>query len=204
MSLSKSLPKATDEQAIILHKKYAAAQIGKLDDHQLATAAKILVIKIHMITGWVVPDDERRAILNDQFAKKLAEDYDMLNTEEIEYAFRKSGTTIQDWGKEMNLNLLDQVLLPYLNIRLQASATEEQIKRRPPEQKIYSDEEILNERRGQLEAAYQCMRSGRIPVMFDYFAELLVADGFIADPKDQADFFVTCLNENREELYVRE
>lgn len=171
---------------------------------KLTTAAEILLLKIHVITGWVVPASKLLSILSDQFAKKLAEDYGMLNTEEIEYAFRKSGTTIQDWGKEMNLNLLDQVLLPYLNLRLAASATEEQIKRKPTTQRIFSDEEILNERRGDLEAAYQCMRNGRLPVMFDYFNDILIMDGFITEAAEQADFFVKALNENREALYVKE
>ncbi len=196
-------PPETDDELMIIHKKYAAPQLGKLSENELRIAAKVLVLKIHVITGWVVPDNEMRGILTDQFSKKLLEDYSMLNSEEVEFAFRKSGTVIKDWGKQMNLNLLDQVLLPYLGERVLASASEEK-RKNPPAQRIYSDEEILNERRRELELAYQAMRDGKFPLIHVYFSEVLCADGFIEKSEDINDFFVYCLNNQVERLYQRE
>lgn len=95
--------------------------------------AKALLIKIHVITGWVIPESaEFLNILIDQFQKKLVEDYPELNPDEIEYAFRSKGTVVEDWGKAMNLNLLDKVLIPYRNERFLLSRMEEQVKPPPP------------------------------------------------------------------------
>lgn len=170
---------------------------------ELSAWPKALLLKIHVITGWVIPSTDLLNILVDQFGKKLQEDYSDLNTDEIEYAFRKSGTTIQDWGKGMNLNLLDQVLIPYMDKRLQASAAEEKIKAKP-EQKIFSEDEINNMRRAELEQAYQAMRNGKIPIIYDYYRELLVADGFIQDPAEMTEFFVKCLGNDVKQLYTNE
>jgi hypothetical protein len=187
----------------IIKKKYAAKQISAMNEQELSLWPKSLILKIHVITGWVVPATELFNILTDQFKKKLVEDYGNMNTEEIEYAFRKSGTVIKDWGKEMNLNLIDQVLIPYLSERIEASRNEERMKN-PPIQKILTDEDLLNISRRDIEIAYQQMRNGRVPVMLDSFAETMIIDGFI-DNKDQRDLFFTyCLGQGRENIYVQE
>ncbi|MEP7111364.1 MAG: hypothetical protein ABI760_25435 [Ferruginibacter sp.] len=161
-----------------------------------------LLLKIHVITGWVIPASKLINILVDQFEKKLVEDYGMLNTEEIEYAFRKGGTMIKDWGKEMNLNLIDQVLSPYVDNRLQASANEEIRKSRPTVQKIYSDEEILNQRRGDIEQAFQAIKKGYYPIHHCYFEEVLSRDGLLKEGETIADFFVRKLNSNAGNIYI--
>lgn len=143
-------------------------------------------------------------ILVDQFEKKLIEDYNMLNTEEIEYAFRKGGTMIKDWGKEMNLNLIDQVLSPYVDNRLQASANEEKRKSKPPAQKIYSDAEILNQRRCDIEQAFQAMKRGYRPTLHSYFEEVLAGDQLLKEGETIADFFVRKLNSNAANIYLAE
>lgn len=192
-----------DDEKRMLAKKYAGKQICHMDEKEISLWPKALLLKIHIITGWVIPGTELLNILVDQFQKKLVEDYGNLNTEEIEYAFRRSGTTIKDWGKEMNLNLIDQVLIPYLNERMQVSAKEEKLKH-PPEQVIYTDEEIHNQRRGHLEMCYQVLRRGKMPIIFPYYAEVLVQDGFIEKPEDMDQFFSDCLGKGIENLYVKE
>ena len=192
-----------DDEQWMLQKKYAAKQIGLMDEKEMSLWPKALLLKIHVITGWVIPATELLNILVDQFQKKLLEDYWNLNTEEIEYAFRRSGTTIKDWGKEMNLNLIDQVLIPYLQERIEASQNEEK-RKRPPEQKIYTDAEIRNQRRGHLETAYQVMRIGRMPLIFPYYADVLIQDGFIEKSEDMDQFFSDCLEKGIENLYIKE
>jgi hypothetical protein len=89
--------------------------------------AKAILVKIHVITGWVIPEDEGYMnILMDQFEKKLSESYSNVNADEIEYAFRTFGTTVKDWGKSMNLSLIDEVMIPYLEQRATVSKIEEQ------------------------------------------------------------------------------
>ena len=143
-------------------------------------------------------------ILVDQFEKKLYEDYPMLNTEEIEYALRSGGTLVKDWGKEMNLNLIDKVLSPYVSNRLLASANEQQKKYKPPIQKIYTDEEILNQRRFHIEQAFQAMRKGYYPILHSYFVEVLSSDEFLKENETLADFFVRKLNSDTVNIYIAE
>lgn len=106
--------------------------------------SKALLLKIHVITGWTVPADDLLVVLVDQFKKKLLEDYPNLNPDEIEYAFRSKGTTVEDWGKTMNLNLLDKILKPYLHERFLISQDEEKLKRplELPQSEVSDDEFI--------------------------------------------------------------
>jgi hypothetical protein len=206
---------STDEEEEIIKHKYAAPQIRRIAEN-IQDWSMILLLKIHVITGWVIPENPLKNILIDQFEKKLLEDYEMLNVREIEYAFRKTGTLIKDWGKEMNLNLIDQVLAPYVDVRLTASANEERRKFSAPPQKLLSDEEIVDERRGQIEQAYQAMRKGYYPLLHDYFLEVLKADGLLKEHEEiegalrtvkyelLAEFFVRMLNGQALNIYVKE
>lgn len=87
--------------------------------------AKALLLKINVITGWIVLDDTIE-ILVDQFHKKLTESYKNCNPDEIEYAFRNYGTVVKDWGKQMNLSLIDEVMISYLSRRAELSRLEEE------------------------------------------------------------------------------
>lgn len=85
-----------------------------------------LMLKINAITGWTIPSGVVLTVFTDQLKKKMAESYSTVNGEEVEYAFRNYGTEVKDWGKQMNLSLLDQVLIPYLKKRASLSEIEEQ------------------------------------------------------------------------------
>jgi hypothetical protein len=170
---------------------------------ETGTWAKALLLKIHVITGWVIPGNELLNILVDQFEKKLKEDYGHFNVEEIEYAFRKHGTAVKDWGKQMNLSLIDEVLIPYLHIRHEASENERKRNFRAPEQRIFTDEEIQNERREHIELAFQAMKAGKMPIIHVYFAEVLEADGHLKENEKVADFFVRVLGQNLPNIYVK-
>lgn len=97
-----------------------------MGQQNLFAYAKATLLKIHVITGWTIPKDDLLIILIDQFIKKLIEGYPNVNPEEIEYAFRNYGTTVKDWGKSMNLSLIDEVMIPYLEQRFELSRVEEQ------------------------------------------------------------------------------
>lgn len=84
-----------------------------------------LLLKIHVITGWAIPEGEFQDILIDQLEKKLLESYPLVNPDEVEYAFRNN-TSVKDWGKAMNLSLIDEVMIPYLEKRRELSSLEEQ------------------------------------------------------------------------------
>lgn len=95
---------------------------------ELTVWSKAAILKIHVITGWMVPANELLNVLIDQFQKKMIEGYPTINPDELEYAFRTYGTTVKDWGKQMNLSLVDEVLIPYMAARQTVSQIEEQAK----------------------------------------------------------------------------
>lgn len=112
----------------MLQVKYASKKIGNMAPDELNKWAHVLLLKINVITGWIISEnDTLQNILSDQFRKTLVEKYSELNPDEIEFAFRNNGTGIEDWGKEMNLNLIDKVLVGYLHDRYKLSSAEEQI-----------------------------------------------------------------------------
>jgi hypothetical protein len=194
----------TDEQSRIIEVKYKGPQICTMQSGEVHIWSQALLLKIHIITGWIIPDEQvKMDILIEQFEKHLTESYGMLNIEEIEYAFRSFGTTIEDWGKQMNLNLTDKVLLPYLQKRLDASEVERKNKSQPMQQRIYTDEEILNERRCEIELSYQAMRNGYYPLIHVYFGQILKEDNFIKEENEISEFFSYCLNNNIERIYEK-
>lgn len=117
---------------------------GKMTPDEVAGYSRATMIKIALITGWSLPEGKHQDILLDQFAKKMLESYPKVNPEEVEYAFRTEGTTVKDWGKQMNLSLIDEVMIPYSEKRFEISGIEEQLKLKtlppPPITEDISDE----------------------------------------------------------------
>jgi len=202
LQISKKLLECDEDKLIEL--KYSAPKIGSLSKNDVFVQSKALLLKIHVITGWTLPTGEILNILIDQFQKKLVEDYPSLNVEEVEYAFRHSGTSVEDFGKEFNLNLIDKVLWPYEVRRREASRHEEQMKP-PPQKKTYDPEEVLNQYRYDIETAFQAIRKGYKPIIHIYFAETLIQDGLMKNGENINDFLVSVVNDpNRKNLYVHD
>ena len=192
----------------MIEAKYAARQICMMTDPELRKDVAECLMRIHVITGWNLPDDvEYVRLLTDEFLKKLKESYDMLNFQEITAAFRRGGIGKKDWGKNMNLDLVCEVLTEYCNQRARVSFEEERLAGvENLQQRVYTDEQITNERRGHIEAAYQCMRNGRVPVMHIYFPEVLHMDELIPACTQEAmnEFFVRALGEQRANIYKKD
>jgi len=108
--------------------KYKSTPFGILSEQQRMVYSDSLLVKINMITGWVIPGGDLTDVLVDQFNKKFFESYPTVNPDEVEYAFRSAGTTVKDWGREMNLSLIDQVMIPYMEKRFELSKIEDQEK----------------------------------------------------------------------------
>lgn len=106
-----------------------------MNEEQISIWGKALLAKISVITGWVLPVDEMLNILVDQFKKKMTESYATCNPEEVEYAFRNFACEVKDWGKQINLNMIDEVIRPYLEKRREQSFAEERAAELPPSKK---------------------------------------------------------------------
>lgn len=187
--------------------KYSKPQICKLSDVEVRTGIFNVIKRIHIITGWPLPnDDEYLAILADELMLKLQADFYMMNFDEVVLAFRKNGIGVKDWGKNMNLTLVCEVLAEYCNERLRLSAEEERLKAVPPKQVIYTDEQLLNLHRQDIENFYQRCRAGIIPSGIPpYFLPVLIKDGWMADGSDDMTaFFSEQLNSNIQSLYKKQ
>lgn len=102
---------------------------------ELSVICQGLTLKISVITGWQIPENpEYVTILNDQLKKKFVDDYQDLNSDEFEYAMREYGTKIKDWGKGLNLALIDDAICEYLGERHHVSRIEEQKRIKEPDE----------------------------------------------------------------------
>lgn len=168
------------EELKVLEVKYIQPVIKKLTAEDLYLHTQALLLKIHVITGWKLPENEALlTILQDQVGKKLVEDYGSVNMAEIEFAFRKYGTSIKDWGKDVNLSFLDTVMLQYLKERQAVSDLEERMKEAPEKPKP-TDEQVLSLSRENIELKYQKYLAGNTSfnMIPDTSLATLALDGF--------------------------
>ena len=93
---------------------------------EIITASKFALLKINVITGWKLPEGDILKILIGQFIKFMLESYPTMNADELEFAFRNKDGRVKDWGKEINLSMLDEVLTPYMGKRATLSEMERQ------------------------------------------------------------------------------
>lgn len=113
------------DEVKIIENKYKSDRFSVISETELLRISAILLLKIHVITGWELPKSELMDLLIDQFSKKLVESYPDVNQDEVEYAFRNKPVGVKEWGKFMNLSLLDDVMLPFLANRRRISNLEE-------------------------------------------------------------------------------
>lgn len=183
-------------------------KIKDFSEVELKVAANMLLLKINVITGWSFPvgDDEDQTkvlhnILKEQFFLKLQESYGNLNLDEIQFSFRNY--PVKDWGKSINLNLMDEVVSAYMAEKQNLSGYIANKVSYQEEQKIYTDEEILNQRREEIELKYQAMRNGKILPIPQYLEDVLIKD-FNLKEETAADFFVWMLKNKKENIYKKE
>lgn len=190
---------------LVIKKKYEARQIKDMSDAEILTEAVKTFQRIHVITGWNLPDDnEYIKILSEEFCLKLKEDFYMMNFPEIVYAFRKNGIGIKDWGKNMNLDLICNVLGDYCIERTRISFEEEKINLNPPKLKINTDEEIDNLHRKWAEEFYQRIKKGQIEMVPAYCEEILIKDGLLKQGSSVSAFFVQALGLQKENVYKKD
>lgn len=177
-----------------------------MNESEVSKWGKGLLTKIHVITGWTIPNSEELlSILVDQFQKTLVEKYPMLNPDEIEFAFRQHGTSVEDWGKAMNLNLIDTVLVPYCHKRFEVSEDERNLNRHKdtPEQKIFSQEEIDDTHREDVERQYQLFLKGNEIRSVELNKSILWKDMLLSEGETVVDFFIRKKEKGCKNIYVK-
>lgn len=124
-----NLPSLTQSEQRVLGMKYKSKRIGEMDGFALSRQCKGLALKICVITGWQIPDNaEYVTIFDDQIKKKCIDDWQDINFDELEYAMRTYGVKLKDWGKALNLSLIDSCITDYLRERDEASILEERMR----------------------------------------------------------------------------
>jgi hypothetical protein len=190
----------------IIEKKYAEKRIQELTDDEITFKAADSIMRIHIITGWTLPDNETYSeILNEEFTLKLKESFSNLNFQEVVFAFRRLGVGVKDWGKSMNLDLICEVLVNYISERERLSFEEEKLKHQP-EQKTYTAEELDNMHRADVEAFYQRCLKGIIPPneLPTYYLNILIKDGYMADGSDDLHgFFAYWIGKGYKNIYLK-
>lgn len=182
----------------------AAPPIYNLDPVQRLTAIKYLILEISVITGWPVPQAEVKNILVKEFEHLILESFPLINVQEIGLAFRKYGTRIKDWGKEMNLSLITAVLDSYWDERSEAKKSANLEALNGSEERIMTEEEMDNEIRGKIQAYLTYKWEGKKnPLWIPNWGEVLIKDGFIKEIEQVQDFFRFCLSNNIKTIYAK-
>jgi trans-2-enoyl-CoA reductase len=134
------------QEAKIVDLKYSAKRFGQMEPDERQMSCTKILMTISVITGWTIPKPGPMLdILSEQFEKKMTEAYENINMDEVEYAFRNKGLDIKDWGKALNLSLIDEVLKPYLHNRADLSMQEEQIKNQIPKEELEKTPSLMSD-----------------------------------------------------------
>ena len=180
----------------------SAPMVYNLDPAQRLSAIRYLILEISVITGWPIPAAEVKNILVKEFEALLLEQYPILNINEIALAFRKYGTRTKDWGKEMNLSLITEVLDSYWSER---SETKRSVSESPENAQIFevfTDEEMDNELRGEIQGYLNHKFRGiENPRWLDLYTEILIKDGFIKNATQKDQFIDYLIKNNIQTIY---
>lgn len=127
LPLNKTGALTTTEKTVI-ELKYLSKRFSALSDFELGVNIKNLLLKISAMTGWNIPEGEILKSLVEQLTFKFRESYGDINPDEFLFAFRQFGSTVKEFGKKINLSLIDEVIVQYKNYRFELSHMEERVK----------------------------------------------------------------------------
>ncbi len=124
-------------ETTVIKLKYAQPPICAMAPEVGLTYVQGLVKRIHVITGWAIPElEEDRHILFSEMYNHLVETWPSFNAEEIAYSVRTYGPEIENWGKNINLVLLDKCIGKYYTHERQEASKREEQKKVPETHRI--------------------------------------------------------------------
>lgn len=181
-------------------------QIKNSSLEELKDVLRLVMVKIGLRSqNW--PDENEKGVL----ISHVLTNYSNHTCDEIKLAFDMAIGGKLNFGKDESANCYENFSCLYFSSIMNAykkwaAQVQVYMNNRPQInqfQKIYSDEEILNERRGDIETAFQTMRTGRIPIVHVYFEEVLREDGLLNESENVSEFFVRKLNNQSENIYKK-
>lgn len=201
--LTRLSTKLNKDELEIVKAKYLDRRIDQMNGPELLTNVAECLLRIHIITGWNLPDDQRYIqLLTEELHAKLQEDFSMLNFQEISLAMRKNGVGKKDWGKNMNLELICGVLADYCEQRSRISEEEERLKGFDQKKA-----ETIDEARKQIALYYHRLYYGygysmRMPNEQIHY-DTLKSDGLLNEGEMVFEFFDRMLQEEVTAVYYK-
>jgi hypothetical protein len=166
---------------------------------------RLVMVKIGLrAQNW--PTDEEKFVLIEHVIKNFGGH----TCEEIKLAFDMAIQGMLKFEEDQSVNCYENFSCLYFSNIMNAyrewakesyKLIEKNIK--PGKQKIYSDEEILNGRRQEIETCFQAMKQGYYPIIHVYFDQVLRDDGLLKEGETALEFLNKHLNAETENIYVK-
>lgn len=124
-SLMMRLPNMPKEMQQIAKVKYSGPRFNSIDSLDIPLVTKTLLAQICTVTGWLMPENKfaQQALIK-EFQCYCLEVADDMTPDEIRYAMRHYALGIKDWGKAVNLQMINEPLVEYRNARAEFSEIE--------------------------------------------------------------------------------
>lgn len=124
-SLMMRLPNMPKEMQQIAEVKYSGPRFSNIDTLDIPLVTKTLLAQICTITGWLMPENKfAQQALVKEFQCYCMEIADDMTPDEVRYAMRHYALGIKDWGKAVNLQMINEPLIEYRNARAELSEME--------------------------------------------------------------------------------
>lgn len=105
--------------------KYSGPRFSNIDILDIPLVTTTLLAQICTITGWLMPENKfAQQALKKEFQCYCLEVADDMTPDEIRYAMRHYALGIKDWGKAVNLQMINEPLIEYRNARSEFSEME--------------------------------------------------------------------------------
>lgn len=154
---------------------------------------KSLLLRVNASTGWKFPDSKEMVnALVHEFSMYIDEQCSDLKPDEIAYAVRTHGVTIKEWGKNLNIALIDQCIALYRSKRYEASQEEERAAIEQEVPKIELTDSVMSDWSSFWEKLLQSAKNGVIRNEFisTYFYDWLLGKfGFNPTPVEKVEAF---------------
>jgi len=192
--------KTGDELA--LEKAISSPLICKSDMAGIANVLKLVMVKIGLRSqNW--PTEEEKVVLIDHILTNFPGN----RVEEIRLAFELAIAGKLDL-REDEINCYENFSCIYVSkilnaYRRWALATYDQIKEPPPDQRIFSQEELEDGQREDAERQYQQLLRGQEIKFAEANRAILEKDGLIRDNERVIDFYSRKIDENAAHIYTR-
>lgn len=184
----------------VLELKYSKHPFCHMSDIDIVEDVVKLIKRIKVVTGWPIPElQEDRIILYQELAAHFKESWPTLNSDEIAFAVRFYGTSVENWGKDINLNLIDRCIASYYAKRKDLSKVEESKTPDPqPKPQTELPKEVLCEYRYRYFLSKGSITLTLIPdeiydALVGHYIEAGLYEDFIEEAKKEAMEFKTIL-----------